>query len=714
MYPRLRRRLLAAASAAWLVLGIPETALAADPSSNPASAGPSAQADPVYRLTVRERRPTNASSTLTVPASDFELRPLESGGQLLEAVPGVVTAQHTGGGKAEQYFLRGFDADHGTDLLVYFDGVPINLRSHAHGQGFIDLHFVTPELIERIDAWKGPYYAEFGDFATAGTIELVPRASLEESLVQVEGGSFDTLRTLSLLSPRTGPFAPGGPAEALVSVEAYHTDGPFRNQEDLWRYSLFARGALELRPGLEISGHLLGYMANWNASGLVPERAIDGQISRFGSFDPTEGGDTRRFQGKFAVEWQPSERRLFRSSAYAVYYDLDLFSNFTFRLGDPVAGDGIIQKDDRLYAGGRSEYREHFDGPVPGRVRAGLEWRFDDARVRLGPQTRRNIAAFTSDDRVRELSVAPYVELDVAPLPWLRLVGAARFEYFRFDVRNRIGGLDDGNADSFLALPKASVILSPFATGSPLESEVGGLRRLELFANFGQGFHSNDARAVVAGRNDTTLPRATGAEIGARTRLFDRIELALDLFWLGLEDELVFVGDEGTTEASGRTRRLGVEFVTRAELASWLTLRGDVAYTSARFTGGGDPVPQAPRLVAKGAVAVRHAGFSAELGLRHLGERYATESSRDLRLESYTVLDFGLRYRWRAFEFGFAIENLTDVHWRSSEFFFASCTPAEVGASAACPPAGGGPGFDDNHFSPGNRRNFRGSVRVYF
>jgi hypothetical protein len=226
--------------------------------------------DGIEEFRVEGHRSVTATSSMTVPAENFELMPLESGGQMLEAVPNLVTAQHTGGGKAEQYFIRGFDADHGTDLAVFFDGVPINLRSHAHGQGFLDLHFVTKETIAALDAYKGPYFARYGDFATAAAVEFRPFDRFDESMVKFEGGSFDTFRAVGIASSRKGPFADDGPAQGFVSFEAYHTNGPFLNDEDLWRYSALARGSLDLTPDLQLSGHLLGYYGTWNASGRSP------------------------------------------------------------------------------------------------------------------------------------------------------------------------------------------------------------------------------------------------------------------------------------------------------------------------------------------------------------------------------------------------------------------------------------------------------------
>ena len=667
--------------------------------------------DPDVEVIVIEgRRGTQTATTAQVVGSeDFELRPLESGGQLLEAVPGAITAQHTGGGKAEQYFLRGFDADHGTDLAVYFDGVPVNLRSHAHGQGFLDLHFVTKETIERLDVQKGPYSPRFGDFATAATIELVPLERVEESSVKFEGGEFETLRGVGVITPR---FLD---ADTLFAFEAYHTDGPFRDEEDLDRFSAYGSVGVDLGHGLRLSGHLLGYTAEWDASGLIPERLVDsGELSRFGSLDPTEGGESHRVQGKLQLDWSVGSATQLTTNAYAVYYELDLFSNFTYELNDPDQGDGIVQRDRRLQAGGRTELRHAPDLPWVRDVAAGFEWRIDDARVRLGTQTARQTTDVTNDDDVRTTSLAPYLQLELAPLPWVDVVGGLRQETFLFDVDSNLAGAPDGDGSDDLWLPKATLVLSPFAAEGPLPSERSSLRELDLFAHVGVGYHSNDARGAAADDTDRLLARATGAELGLRSLLFDRVYLSAEAFWLELEDELVFVGDEGTTEGSGRSRRLGVEVATHIHVTDWLYARGDLAYVEARTTRDDEPIPQAPRFVAKGAVGVRWEGLSIELGARHLGERYATEGDDSQRLSDYTVLDLGAAYRYGPVEVGLAAENLTDTEWRSSEFFYASCAPSEVDVDPDCPLAGGGPGVEDFHFTPGNRRNVRGWVRVIF
>ena len=696
------------AAALWIADG--HLARAHDPDSpdEPTS-------EPVETLTVTGRRTLTATSTLTIPASNFELRPLESGGQLLEAVPNLVTAQHTGGGKAEQYFIRGFDADHGTDLSVRFDDVPINLRSHAHGQGFLDLHFVTPETIEQLNAYKGPYFARYGDFATAAAVEFVPFDALDQSFVRFEGGSFDTFRAVGAVSTGGGALETSGPAQGFLSFEAYHTDGPFQNQENLWRYSTLARGHVDLASDLTLSGHLLGYYGSWNASGLVPQDLVtDGSLDRFGSLDPTEGGHSARVQGKAQVDWWPTEDGHLVANAYVAWYDLELFSNFTyFLVNNNVFGDGIVQRDEgRLYGGGRVEYEQLFSHPWDPRLIGGVEWRHDHTQVLLGTQTRRQPTGCRedtvvspqpcNDDQISETSIEPYAGLQLEPLPWTTIDLGLRFAWFRVDGRNQNTGLDYGANDDSIWLPKANVVLRPFGEQGPLTSDIRPIRELALFGNFGIGYHSNDARVVFEDPSAEFLIEATGAEAGLRTWLTDWLEVALDYWWLELDQELVFGGDCGCTEISGPSRREGVELVVTSWPREWLYVRGDVAYTSARLLDIDRPVPQSPRFIARAAMGLRFDRFAAELGVRHLGDRYASEDFFHPRLSGYTVVDLAGRYTWRFLEIGLAIENLTDTDWASSEFYYES-RPIQLGQVD-----------EDFHFSPGNPINVRAWVTASF
>lgn len=712
------------ATAAWfavvpILVGLSispgRAAAQASPSGGASSDASAGAASSPYDVTVRERRPTTAASSLTVRSRDFELRPINSPGELLRVVPGLFTGQHAGGGKADQLLLRGFDADHGTDVAVSVDGLPVNMRSHAHGQGYADLHFVIPETIERVEVFKGPYFAEFGDFATGGAVNLVPRSFVAESLAKVEVGEFNTKRVVAVVSPRMGPFGDrDAPLSLVAAFEGHFSDGPFESPQNMDRLL----GNLRLTANLSGTQRLTGfaglYNADWNASGQVPQRATDADlIDRFGSIDDSEGGDTGRLDFLVRHEWTPSSEQTLRTSVWAVRYDLDLFSDFTFRLDDSANGDGIYQQDDRWVYGSEIVYRQAIDIGLPMAFSTGFQSRTDDAHVVLGKQTQRTFTEATRDSNIQETSLALFAQDEIFLTPWVRTVLGMRGEAFFFEVDDNLGGDEqpEGQKRDFLLLPKANLIVQPFADAAPLASTWQPLRDLDLYANYGQGYHSNDARDVLCNHSGTpddgcnprssTLPRAVGYEIGIRTRLFDRLDLALAHFWLNLERELVFVGDAGETESRPRSRRRGIEFEARAQLLEWLSTDLDLTYTRAEFSHIG-AVPQAPRFTASTGITVRHgSGISADLRMRSLGRRYAVED-RGTTLHGYAVADVAVRYRWKGLEASLAVENFTNEQWRSAEFFFESQLPGEAVSA------------EDFHFTPGNPRNFRVGLAWHF
>jgi outer membrane receptor protein involved in Fe transport len=673
----------------------------------PALADPVPAPTPTYTVDVRERRPVSAASSFVRDARSFDLRRLESPGDILEVAPGVKTSQHAGGGKANQILVRGFDADHGTDLGVFVDRVPVNMRSHAHGQGYTDLHFVIPETVERIEITKGTYDAEVGDFSTAGSVNLVTRESVPESFVRVEGGEFHTQRYLAVLSPRTGAFGGSEPrASALVALEAFGSDGPFSNGEDYWRYAAFGRLGYDLTEStrLEASTHL--HFADWDASGQIPQRAVDGPgFGRWDAVDPSDGGESNTWRSLLRVVHDVSPRERLEGAAWLIHYDLDLYSNFTFFLNDPVLGDQIVQRDDRIAYGGWLGWRRAFEGtPVPVSVSVGLDTRSDDAHVRLGNSRDRDEFETVDDDDVLERSFAAFSEVEVLPLPWVRTVLGVRAEQFRFDVSDHTGtaAAAEGHVSEGVLLPKANLILSPFAEDGLVASPWQPLRDLELFLNYGKGYHSNDARDVVDNPREPTLPGAQGAELGARTRLFGRLDLAVAYWWLNLQREFVFVGDEGTTELRPRSRRRGIEVSAEADLLDWLLWFGDLGYSSAEFSNG-DTVPQAVRFTATTGLVARHSsGVSAELLYETLGSRYGVED-RSERLRGWGVVDFTLRYRRGPAEVFLGVENVFDTEWESAEYFFASRLPGEPVDGAL-----------DLHFVPGNPRNVQLGLSFYF
>jgi len=641
--------------------------------------------DPV---TVVAPPPAATSSEVLIPGRDLELLPPGRPAEALRLIPGFIINQHQGGGKAEQYLLRGFDADHGTDVALFVDSLPVNLRSHAHGQGYADLHFLIPETIRLVEAQKGPYYVEHGDFATAGAVNFVTLDVVDENVVQAAGGSFNTQRYLTLLSPTRDAV------KTLLAIEQYHSDGPFEHPNGYDRTNVFAKATLTPGEAMRLSLSAAFYDATWHGSGEIPVRAVRaGLISRFGAIDPSEGGKTQRINLNADWRWQPGTEERARVQVWASYYRLSLFNDFTLFLSDPVHGDMINQRDERVLAGVNTEYERRVGlAGIEWTATGGAQYRVDSARVVLATATQRHETGRTQDVRILEQSWSPYLKLEASPVDAVRVSAGARGDVFNYDVRSRVnaGGPElDNNVTRARPNAKAGLALGPWAN-------------TEFFASFGTGFHSNDARAVVSDPGMTALPTARGYEFGVRTRVLPRVELSATYWVLDLASELVFVGDDGTTEPRGPSHRQGWEVATRVRLLDWLTFTGDVTTTHAELDSGG-AVPLAPRVTARADLTARLPfGLSTSVTMRHLGDRYADES-RHQTARGYTLVDASARYRWRWLEAFVSVENVFDVDWREAQLFFTSRLPGE--------PAGGVP---DIHFTPGAPRSVLGGLAVRF
>ncbi len=643
---------------------------------------------------VAAERLVAASSEHVIPDKDILLQPQGRPAMLLRLAPGILTVEHSGGaGKADQYFLRGFDADHGTDIAVFRDGMPVNLRSNAHGQGYADLNFIIPETIKEIQVYKGPYHVQFGDFNTGGAADFVTRDEVKEGFIQAAGGQFDTQRYLTMFSPTTGKL------RTLVAAEGYFTNGPFDNPNRYNRFNGLIKATLNPTPRSELSLTGTYNQSRWNASGQLPVYAVQaGLLDRFGSVDPSEGGRTNRATGTLRYHYDTGAGGKAFADLYAQYYELDLFSNFTFFLNDPVHGDGIEQSDRRVVYGSDVGYRQN--GALLGRegtATLGVQTRVDDARVRLANQQQRALLNVTSDSSILEASYSPYLKLEFLPTPWMRVNGGSRADFFTFDVQNRCATCiqqPQGRTDAVIVSTKGNLILGPWAG-------------TELFLNFGTGFHSNDARAVVSSPTVQSLPRATAYEVGARTKQWNRVELLATLWTLDLQSELVFVGDAGTTEIRGATRRYGTELGMRLTLLDWLTFRGDLTLTHAEFRGTGQAVPLASEMTGQASLTAQHPlGLSSSLQMIHMGRRPADEN-RTAYAQPFTVFDWVNRYRLPVkaergrLEAFFTVQNLFDTKWRQAQFFYESQLRGQ-------------PAVTDIHFVPGTPRNIIGGIAWYF
>jgi len=542
--------------------------------------------------------------------------------------------------------------------------------------------------------YKGAYLPEYGDFATAGAVNFRTRQVVQEGIVQAAGGQFDTQRYLLMFSPTKDKV------RTLFAAEGYYTNGPFQNDNRYFRANLFGKMTTNLtsRDELSLTGTFL--KSEWNASGEIPLRAVlDGTLDRFGAIDPSEGGKTLRSTARLNYHYDTSSGGQFFANAYGQYYRVDLFTNFTFFLNDPIHGDGIQQSDRRVVYGGDLGYKQRgelLNMPTIGTI--GFQTRVDDIHARLGTQTKRTPIGTTTDSDVLEASYAPFVKAEIQPISWMRVVGGLRAETFTFDVRNRCQACIDppaGRTSSGIVLPKMSLILGPWLN-------------TEFFANYGQGYHSNDARSAVT-PGSSPLARSKNYEIGIRSKPWglDGMELIATLWQIDLQSELVFVGDSGTTDIRGPSRRRGVEVAARGQVWGPIYFNGSVTYTKAEFRNG-DAIPLAPEVTAYGALLLKWPeGLTSQLQATYLGVRSLTED-RSFKSPSWLTFDLTERYqlpvklpygRMEAFAF---VQNLFNTQWEQATFAFASQLRNETQP------------VTDIHFVPGNPRMVMGGVAWYF
>jgi outer membrane receptor protein involved in Fe transport len=684
----------------------------------------------------------SAASSDEIRARDFETRPHETMQEILNNVPGLVVRQHQGGGKATQYLIRGFNADHGTDFAVTVDGLPVNLVSHAHGQGYADLNFVIPETLERLQLWKGPYFPFLGDLATAGGMNLVTKEKFDENFVLAEGGSFDRMRYVAGLSPVLGNV------QTMFAGQAYFSNGPFINPEHFARYNFYGKGTLAptAASNLSLAGSI--YAADWDASGQIPSPEVSaGRLDRFGAIDPTEGGRTDRENLDIHYDAKLSAADRVALQAYATRYKLRLWSDFTFFQEFYEAGDGDIfrtpdgppvgarpyfpasgieQNDQRWLYGLKSSWTHGWTlADVPLESVLAFETRNDSIDVAVYREDRRNRFFTLTRTHVEEHSFSGYWSQTIFFTDWLRFEGGLRGDFFSFDVTDELPENDllpatagpttksdgpfriQGHTTDGIISPKANLVITPAPS-------------TDVYLNFGNGFHSNDARAVAQAeqthaKDFRPLVQALGYELGARTRqLDDKLDVAAALWLIDLRNEIVFCGDCGTIEGAGSsfeqlgpTRRWGVDFEARYQLTRWLAADYDLSYADPRFKNG-DAIPIAPTLFMNGGLTASFGnGFEAAFRVRYLDDRPATED-RTLPARGYLIMDLLGKYRWRNVEVSLAFLNLADFDWQEAVFADTSVSKFQLNH----------PNTRTNdpviHFTPGDPFGVRAGVKVFF
>lgn len=650
-------------------------------------------------VTIEARRPFSAASSKAIRDFDLKVKPVRSAQDMLQMVPGLVIAQHAGGGKAEQIFMRGFDADHGTDVGIYVDGMPVNMVTHGHGQGYADLHFIIPEIIDGLEVYKGPYFSRYGNFGTAGSVELTTTDHPDKNLVKLEGGMFQTAKATTVLKIPTN----GKHQSAYIAGQYAYSNGPLENPQGFQRGNLYGKFHTHLSSNSELGLSVGAFTSAWNASGQIPTRAIDeGQITRWGSIDPLEGGTTGRYNMAVDYHFTEGYEHDFLIQAYMSQYDFKLFSNFTFWLNDPVNGDMIEQTDQRNIQGIKTRYSFYKSlGKVRSYTRVGASYRGDHINLSLWKSPDRNRMYPTTDHTVVEKNMALWMEEDLVFSRLFKIQIGLRGDYFTFDVTDHLDGNaipvnqvphGSGYAQSAILSPKLNLVLSPH-------------KHLDIFLNSGTGFHSNDARDVILEEQISTLPRAIGAELGFRAGGGKRLLLSLAGWYLYLEEELVFVGDEGTTEVSGETRRLGVDAEVRVQVANWIWADLDVNLSDGRYLNepeGANYISLAPRLSMQGGI-----NFLSELGLegalrfRYIGDRPANEDN-SVTASGYFLANLILAYRIHGFRFFIQGENLLNTEWNEAQFDTESRLYYETQS------------VSEIHFTPGNPFNVQLGVSFEF
>ena len=641
-----------------------------------------------------------SSSEGVVSAADIATRPIFRPGEIMETIPGVIVTQHSGSGKANQYFLRGFNLDHGTDLATDFEGIPINMPSHAHGQGYTDLNFLIPELVSEVDYKKGNYYANVGDFGSAGAFSIRYFDVLPSSFLRVEGGEVGYERAVFAMSPKLGP------GHLLYALELEHNEGPWDRGDNYQKINGVVSYSMgDGQNGASVTA--LAYHGAFNSTDQVPQRAIAEKIiDRFGEIDPTDGGDSARYG--LNGEWhRGTENENTRMAAYASYYDLDLFSDFTYFLDDPVNGDQFEQKDRRVYLGASASQMWRFK--VLGfdtENTVGLQERTDFIRNGLYHTDDRGRLSTTRQDVIDETRVGPYLENKTTWLPWLRTVAGFRADVFSFHDNDTSDEIKGGETAAIVS-PKFSLVLGPWY-------------KTELYLNGGYGFHSNDVRGAVGppipgvpgtgGVNP--LVKSKGAEIGLRNTLLPGLQSSLTLWVLDLDSELVFAGDSASNEPSRPSRRWGVEFANFYRPTSWLTLDLDFAYSNARFTDhdpAGPWVPEAIESTLDAGIAFHdlgsgwQKGFYGSLRLRFFGTRNLIEDASQ-RSDPTTLVYLQLGYKFnQSWEVNFDVFNLLDSQDSDIDYYYTSRLSGEPAE-----------GVNDIHTHQTEPREFRGGVTLHF
>ena len=632
-----------------------------------------------------------ATKFSTLAKVDLALKPVKNTQELLRTVPGLFIAQHAGGGKAEQIFLRGFDADHGTDVQVSVDGMPVNMVSHAHGQGYADAHFIIPETINNIDFGAGPYYTQQGNLNTAGYVSFSTYKNIANSLVQIEAGRFNTLRTLAMLDLIKKNK---DKQSAYIAGEFNYTNGPTESKQTFKRFNVFGKYNLAVSDAAQLTASASAFKSNWYASGQLPDRAVQaGNLNRFGSIDPTEGGNTERYNVNLHTVTRFKSNTIWDNQIFYSRYIFNLYSNFTFYLNDPVNGDGIQQQEHRNIAGLNSKLKhQHFFGNAVLQSAEGIGLRYDAiSNSQLARQVKRQFIANIMLGDIKEANAFAFSNHQLQTGKWLFDAGV-RLDYFRFNYLDKLNAAQQPSQQKATVSPKLNIQYTVNKT-------------LQLYVKGAKGFHSNDTRVVVANSGKEILPAAYGGDVGFIIKPSANFYLNVAAWYLHLNQEFVYVGDAGVVEPSGKTKRQGIDVITRYQVTKKIFATANINFTKPRAIGepkGVDYIPLAPTVTSTGGLFYKALkGLNGGINYRYIKNRPGNEDN-SIVAEGYFVMDASINYTKPKYEFGIAIENLFNVDWNEAQFATESRLQNELIA------------VTELHYTPGNPFFIKAKLAVFF
>lgn len=598
-----------------------------------------------------------------ISSLDIKLRPIVNSQEVLRMVPGLFIGQHAGGGKAEQIFLRGFDLDHGTDIRLTVDGMPVNMVSHAHGQGYADLHFVIPELIQGVDFKKGSYNAEKGNLATAGWVDFRTRNSIDHSFIKLEGGQYDTFRGVAGVD-LLGQKGKAKNQSAYIASEYSYTNSYFDNPQNFKRFNVLGKFHGHITPNTNLTLTGSTFWSKWNHSGQIPDRAVEsGLTGFFGSVDPTEGGETSRTNFNAQFTTITPKNNIIKNQFFYSNYNFELYSNFTFFLNDSLNGDQIRQKEKRNLFGYNGSFSTNTTvGKSDWTTTFGMQYRQDITKGTELSRTKDRIITLEQlkYGNINEINAAIYADELIKISDKFTINAGIRFDYFHNKYEDLLLNPSNniGTAEATIISPK----LNFYYTFNP---------HLQLYLNTGKGFHSNDTRVVVPQAGLNILPATYGSDFGAIYKPFPRLLINTALWYLWSQQEFIYVGDEGVVEPSGRSRRYGIDVSVRYQLTKALYFDADLNTATPRSLdeeSGRNYLPLAPVFTTTGGLSLQTpSGFSGSLRYRYIADRPANEDN-SVVAKGYFVNDLQLNYTKNHYGFGLSIQNLFNVKWKETQF----------------------------------------------